>query len=506
MTNELLFWLSGDLLHFCLSYYFQKDSGYEINAIIDVPNKPKKFFQEQKLVNFKNSWFLHDYIKNTEQKPDLEYLEKFEKKYQINLMQLAINERIFYRFNEFYQFSSNQILNILSQECKLFEEILEKTKPDYFITTLTSFHHDHLFYEICKRKNIKVLMIYMSKLGHRCVISQQANYLDFEIKLSDVKTKNRGFDELLDYFKSFDIVKQIENYKSKAGTSKLKKFRALKNFLKNGDQNSNQTNYPYYGRDRSKVILFEIKKSRQVQKRYSFINKNLGLNIPQNEKFVYYPLHIEQERNLLLAAPFFTNQIELIRNIAKSLPVSHKLLVKEHPAQETREWRAISDYKKIMKIPNVILIHPTVSSQEILEKCSLVVTIGGTTGLEAAFYRKPSIILSQMDYSILPSVEFVQDVHELSNKIKESLEKEVKADDLDRFIQIYEKNSFEFDYMDFVTKYHESFYFNGNLLDTKINENDMRLFLQENEDILKNVTNEHIKKIKKFNRREINEK
>ena len=506
MTNELLFWLSGDLLHFCLSYYFQKDSGYEINAIIDVPNKPKKFFQEQKLVNFKNSWFLHDYIKNTEQKPDLEYLEKFEKKYQINLMQLAINERIFYRFNEFYQFSSNQILNILSQECKLFEEILEKTKPDYFITTLTSFHHDHLFYEICKRKNIKVLMIYMSKLGHRCVISQQANYLDFEIKLSDVKTKNRGFDELLDYFKSFDIVKQIENYKSKAGTSKLKKFQALKNFLKNGEQNSNQTNYPYYGRDRSKVLLFEIKKSRQVQKRYSFINKNLGLNIPQNEKFVYYPLHIEQERNLLLAAPFFTNQIELIRNIAKSLPISYKLLVKEHPAQETREWRAISDYKKIMKIPNVILIHPTVPSQEILEKCSLVVTIGGTTGLEAAFYRKPSIILSQMDYSILPSVEFVQDVHELSNKIKESLEKEVEADDLDRFIQIYEKNSFEFDYMDFVTKYHESFYFNGNLLDTKINENDMRLFLQENEDILKNVTNEHIKKIKKFNRREINEK
>ena len=180
--------------------------------------------------------------------------------------------------------------------------------------------------------------------------------------------------------------------------------------------------------------------------------------------------------------------------------------MKEHPAQETREWRAISDYKKIMKIPNVILIHPAVPSQEILERCSLVVTIGGTTGLEAAFYRKPSIILSQMDYSILPSVEFVQDVHELSNKIKESLEKEVKADDLDRFIQIYEKNSFEFDYMDFVTKYHESFYFNGNLLDTKINENDMRLFLQENENILKKVTNEHIEKIKKFNRREINEK
>ena len=111
-----------------------------------------------------------------------------------------------------------------------------------------------------------------------------------------------------------------------------------------------------------------------------------------------------------------------------------------------------------------------------------------------------------MDYSILPSVELVQDVHKLSNKIKESLEKEVNANDLDRFIQIYEKNSFDFDYMDFITKYHESFYFNGNLLDTEIHENDMTLFLQKNESVLKKVANEHIEKIKEFNRRKKNNK
>ena len=41
-----------------------------------------------------------------------------------------------------------------------------------------------------------------------------------------------------------------------------------------------------------------------------------------------------------------------------------------------------------------------------------------------------------------------ENVDKLSNKIKESLEKKVNANDLDRFIQIYEKNSFDFDYMD----------------------------------------------------------
>ena len=58
--------------------------------------------------------------------------------------------------------------------------------------------------------------------------------------------------------------------------------------------------------------------------------------------------------------------------------------------------------------------------------------------------------------------------------------------------------------MDFVIRYHASFYFSGNLLDTKINEDDMRLFLQENGSILKKVSNEHIEKIKGFNRRKKN--
>ena len=498
MNDKLLFWFSGDLLHFCMSYYFQKDFGYEINAIIDIPNKPKKFFQKQKLLKLKNSWYFHDHIKKTGQKPDLEYLNNFERKYQINLQQLTINERIFYRFNDFYKFSSDEVLSILEQECKLFETIVDEIKPNYFITPLTAFHHQHLFYEICRKRNIKTLMIYMSKFGHRCVISQDVNKLDFNPKLSHFQSKNRNFNQLLDYFKSFDIVKQIDDYKKKIENSKFKKLQAANNFFLNNDY-SNQTHYTYYGRNRSKVLSHEIKKSIQLRKRRTFIKKNLSRIIPEKQKFVYYPLHIEQERNLLIAAPFFTNQVELIRNIAKSLPINFKLVVKEHPAQETREWRKISEYREIMNVPNVVLMHPSVSSQEILEKCSLVVTIGGTTGLEAAFYRKPSIILSEMDYSMLPSVEFLQDIHTLSNNIKKSLGKEIKSDDLDKFVQLYEKNSFNFDYMNFISKYQESFYYNGNLLDADIEEDKMRVFLNDNQKILKIVTNEHIKKIKQFN-------
>ena len=59
------------------------------------------------------------------------------------------------------------------------------------------------------------------------------------------------------------------------------------------------------------------------------------------------------------------NQIEVIRHIVKSLPVGIRLYVKESPAGKTREWRKVSDYKEILNIPNVTLIHPSVPATDL---------------------------------------------------------------------------------------------------------------------------------------------
>ena len=63
----------------------------------------------------------------------------------------------------------------------------------------------------------------------------------------------------------------------------------------------------------------------------------------------------------MLDAPFFTNQLEIIRNVAKSLPIGYKLFVKEQAAMVTRSWRSIDWYKQLAKIPNVVLIHHSLS-------------------------------------------------------------------------------------------------------------------------------------------------
>ena len=60
MMDKVLFWLDADLTSFCLAYYLQKKIDAEFYAIIDITNRPKKFFMNQKLIAFKKIWFYHD--------------------------------------------------------------------------------------------------------------------------------------------------------------------------------------------------------------------------------------------------------------------------------------------------------------------------------------------------------------------------------------------------------------------------------------------------------------
>ena len=207
---------------------------------------------------------------------------------------------------------------------------------------------------------------------------------------------------------------------------------------------------------------------------------------------------MDEERNLLIGAPFFTNQIETIRHIAKSLPINYKLYVKEHYTLSIRDWRKTSDYAEIMEIPNVTLFHPSVSNDNLLKKCSLVITVGGTSGFEAVFYQKPSIIFTNTNYSILPSIYKVDSVHELSSKIKQSLSTKIESSTLDKFLQILEKDSIDFDLYRFMSKMHEHFYFGGNLVDVEITSFSMKTFLEENRKELEYLVDEHIIKIDNY--------
>jgi hypothetical protein len=291
--------------------------------------------------------------------------------------------------------------------------------------------------------------------------------------------------------------KDSKEFSSQIYASKTKLIKAALQFLFLSKNSNVQTHYSYYGRTKLRVLLYSILDVLKKKYRSNFINNNLSRKI-QDEPLIFYPLQTEPERALLLGAPFFTDQLRIIKDIAKSLPIKYKLYVKEHPGQLIRGWRKTSFYKEILKLPNVKLIHPAISSDDIFERASLVITAGGTAGFEAAFYGKPSITFVETLYSELSSVYTLQGLHELPEAIQTSLQRQVDPNDLSRFIAKLERNSFEFPFIELEIEMANLFYYGGFLLDANIEPSKMKLYLEKFGPVFDGLALEHIKKIKQY--------
>ena len=158
----------------------------------------------------------------------------------------------------------------------------------------------------------------------------------------------------------------------------------------------------------------------------------------------------------------------------------------------------ITFYKQIMKTKNVKLFHPNFNTEILYKNCNLVISVGGTSSFEAAFYGKPSLIFADLGYNILPCVKRLTGYHELRQEIMNSLSTVVNPNHVQNYVKILEKNSFEFDVLNFETKYANWFYMNGNLVDTKFNSEKIEQFLNVNKIELQNLALEFVNKINQY--------
>lgn len=116
--------------------------------------------------------------------------------------------------------------------------------------------------------------------------------------------------------------------------------------------------------------------------------------------YVFFPLHTEPEIALSIYGRYFQNQIEVIRNIAQSLPVTWSVVVKDHP--RSLGFRKIHYYQKLLQIPNVKLVDPFLPSWDIIDHAKAVVTISSWVGFEAVIAKKPVITFGECIYNNLP--------------------------------------------------------------------------------------------------------
>jgi hypothetical protein len=135
--------------------------------------------------------------------------------------------------------------------------------------------------------------------------------------------------------------------------------------------------------------------------------------------YVLFGLHFQPESSIDVWAPFFSNQMWVIELLARSIPPSHKLLVKIHKSD-------ISNYstdqlRRMCSYPGVELVRPFADTRDLIERADLVISIQGTMGLEAALLGKPVIMLGESPVTVFPSASRIGAIPDLPELIRRKL-------------------------------------------------------------------------------------
>lgn len=140
---------------------------------------------------------------------------------------------------------------------------------------------------------------------------------------------------------------------------------------------------------------------------------------PPAMPYVLFGLHMQPESSIDVWAPFFSNQMWVIELLARSIPPTHKLLVKIHKSDISSYPRALLD--RMRSFPGVELVRPFADSRQFIENADLVVAIQGTMGLEAALLGRPVIMLGESPVGIFPSASQVGALTELPALVRAKL-------------------------------------------------------------------------------------
>ncbi|MFC1521691.1 hypothetical protein ACFL6Y_04705 [Elusimicrobiota bacterium] len=177
-------------------------------------------------------------------------------------------------------------------------------------------------------------------------------------------------------------------------------------------------------------------------------NRLVTLKDIKDLSFVYYPLHTEPEIALGLFSPEFTDQMCVIQTISRALPVDTHLVVKEHVfgiGQRPRDF-----YRQLQEIHNVIFLDPRESGIDVIRSARGVVTISGTSGLEAAMLGKPVMAFGRHNnHNSLPHVHCVRDFDKIPFVLNEKILKGNIGPDAvrasSRYLEALKKISFRYD-------------------------------------------------------------
>lgn len=319
------------------------------------------------------------------------------------------------------RFNHKEMLKILQTGLLEMESLFDKVKPDVVMGFICVTLGDYLAYLISKDRNIPFINLRPTRILNYFFAGEsvkepsvrlEKKYQQFLQSNIPEELKQKAQNYLYTVRKTHAMYEGVIPVSGaiKNTTPKASKIKKVTGFFRRAVKKSKRI-YDYnYGTSRNDTHY----RGEFYQAWYRFVKYPIRLrqvhrilkdkiiteaDLPSIE-YAFYPLHKEPEVTLLVYGRPFVNQVEVIRNYARSLPVGMKLLIKEHPGAVG--YRPVSYFKKLMDIPNIIFVSTEVSSRLLIEKASLICVVGGSIGFEGAIMKKPVVVLGRAPFNILP--------------------------------------------------------------------------------------------------------
>jgi len=312
-----------------------------------------------------------------------------EVKYRIkSLCDLILHERMTFNYHD---------ESYLLTKCQIYLEGLDSWlntfKPDVVIQELGGFIAPMSFYYACRKNNIK--HIFLEPMMFQGTIGFVEDAINYNIRVKSRLT-NKNVKKYIDkYITSQNAVvpKKDEHHFRDATFVKFFNFSNLRKL-------SLKVWYKYFmGLDQEYDAIanhvwrnFKMLINRKKLTSFYWSIKNL----PSDERYVYFPLHVPLDFQLTVRSKQWLNQISLLERISNFLPSGVELWIKEHPAAIGAY--SIKELDKLLNSPNVKIIHPLENSFSIIHNSSAVITINSKVGAEALMQGKPLFVLGQAFY------------------------------------------------------------------------------------------------------------
>lgn len=401
-----------------------------------------EFLKSQKEINYSRLLYdaeLKDGHKT--EKLDLDYLKFLEKEYGLpNLWPYIEIDRVI-RHGLFLReyphnaspFTHEEMMRILQSSAKKIIAFLEKESPDFILFSAINGINSLLLFHIAKKKNIKTFFIQTARVGNKYTLTDDYRGLSFiEKTFGDLDAKKISLpNERAQALKFLEEFRKKPVSHSPTQTSQARpvsRSRQFKFLLPHKLFNSvywlakNSADYFRYGKKDYYPKPWHWLLDRAKRKIRVLIGfEKFYDELDPKENSAFFPLHFEPEMSISLFAPYYKDQLWLIKQIARSLPINYKLYVKEHPVMFG--YRPRSFYRELKKITNVKLLKPTLTSFELLNCAKIVFSISGTAAWEGALLKKPAVIFGDAFFSVLPMVKICRAITDLPYLIKEQLEK-----------------------------------------------------------------------------------